>query len=283
MSALAPNRPRLIPDRLVLLNSCSRLTETFAASYVTHQTDHWQDSECSKMAAGKRDSVPAGRKRRARVVLRPAGKQAPSRSRPYHHGAVREKLIAEAFILAEEGGLAAVSLREAARRLGVSHTAAYHHFSGKADIVAAAAAIGMWRLAANLERAGNQTNSDALERICRLAAAYVEFALQNAAVFRLMFAPEVARKAGFPELRRASDAAAAPLVRALQDWRKRKNREHVDDEVRELAIAVWAMVHGLAVLAMDAQFDEGKLSVPAGDHAASYGAIARRAIGQLLG
>jgi AcrR family transcriptional regulator len=235
------------------------------------------------MAAGRRDSVPAGRKRRARGVPRPAGKQKPSRSRPYHHGAVREQLIAEAFTLAEEGGLAAVSLREAARRVGVSHTAAYHHFPSKADIVAAAAAIGMWRLAENLERAGNETTDDAAERICRLAPAYVEFALQNEAVFRLMFAPEIARKAGFPELRRASDAAAAPLLRALQDWHKRKKGKHVDDEVRELAIAIWAMVHGLAMLAMDAQFDEGKLSVPAGDRAASYGAIARRAIGQLVG
>lgn len=234
------------------------------------------------MAVDRNGSSPATRKRRAAVIPRRAGKQKPSPSRPYHHGAVREKLIAEAFVLADEGGLAAVSLREAARRVGVSHTAAYHHFPSKAEIVAAAAAIGMWRLAADLERAEDEYTNDAAERICRISNSYVEFALRNVAAFRLMFAPEVAHKTCFPELRRASDAAAAPLLRSVQRWHERKASDHVDEEVRKLAIAIWALVHGLAVLAIDAQFDEGELSVPAGDRAGSYCAIARGAIGRLM-
>ncbi len=224
---------------------------------------------------------PGAGRRRARVASARDGAQDAAPARPYHHGAVRERLVAEALALAGESGAAGVSLREAARRVGVSHAAAYHHFSDRAGLIAAAATEGMWRLAAALERAERDEAGDPAERVCRISAAYVDFALGEPAAFRLMFATEVAHKARFPELRAASDAAAAPLLRALQLWRGEASGA-IGEDVRQLAVTLWSLVHGLSVLALDRQLDEGELRVPAGDRAGSPRELASRATRLLL-
>jgi AcrR family transcriptional regulator len=190
-------------------------------------------------------------------------------------------LIAQALRLAEEGGLAAVSLREAARRVGVTHAAAYHHFPDKAEIIAAAATEGMWRLAGALELIGNEPARNRIDRVARIAAAYVEFALTERAAFRLMFAPEVAAKRRFPELRRASDQAAAPLFRVLNGWAN-GDSEWCDERIRELAVTIWSLAHGIAMLALDGQFEEGELRVPDADDSNSFVALAYRAVARHL-
>jgi AcrR family transcriptional regulator len=203
------------------------------------------------------------------------------RERAYHHGAVREMLLAEAFALAADGGVGAVNLREAARRIGISHSAAYHHFGDKSGIIVAAATEGMRRLARELEKAENEEAADPTERICRIAAAYVGFAIRDAAAFRLIFAPEVAHKSNYPELRGASDEAAAPLLRALAAWRD--SPELVDEEeLRELAVSLWSLVHGLSDLALNAQLDEGELRAPSPRHEETYRGIAWRAAARHL-
>jgi AcrR family transcriptional regulator len=180
-----------------------------------------------------------------------------------------------------EGGLEAVNLREAARRIGISHSAAYHHFGDKAGMVGAAATEGMRRLARELEKVEAKEAVDPAERICRIAAAYVDFAMRNPAAFRLMFAPEVAHKEGFPELRMASDEAAAPLLRALAVWRGSPG--HLDEEeLRELAVSIWLLVHGLSELALNAQLDEGELRISSPRTDDPYREIAWRAAARLL-
>jgi AcrR family transcriptional regulator len=183
------------------------------------------------------------------------------RAQPYHHGAVRERLLQEALALIAEGGTSALSLREAARRVGVTHAAAYHHFPDKSALVATLATDAMWRLARVLRVAERRVSASDLERVCRIGAAYVRFALRNPPSFRVAFAPEIAHKGEFPALRAASDAASAPLLRSLQ--RLRGTSGTLDDATRELGVAIWSLVHGLSVLALDAQFDEGELRVPA--------------------
>jgi AcrR family transcriptional regulator len=197
--------------------------------------------------------------------------------RPYHHGAVREQLVAEALKLARSEGAPGVSLREAASRVGVSHAAVYHHFRNRVELIAAAATDGMLRLARSLERVEQRPAGTATERVCRIGVAYVEFALTEPAAFRLMFATEVAHKAQFPELRAASDAAAAPLLRALRAWSGSASGA-TDVFVRELGLAIWALVHGLSVLALDNQFDEGELSISSPNRIASYREFARNAV-----
>lgn len=194
-------------------------------------------------------------------------------------------LVAEALVMATAQGAAGISLREAGRRIGVSHAAAYQHFPSKGALIAAAATEGMWQLAAELERAETRPARTAEHRIRRIAAVYVEFALREPGAFRLMFAPEVAHKQTFPELRAASDAASGPLQRAVAAWRTDQptpTPQRGPGQERELIVSLWAVVHGLAVLALDAQLDEGELRVEGARRPRSFGRLAARAVARLL-
>ena len=126
-----------------------------------------------------------------------------SKKQRYHHGDLRPALIAAATTLVEENGVGAVSLREAARRVGVSAPAIYRHFANKDSLLAAVAAEGFRDLGAALA-AASRSERDPLSA---MGMAYVRFALSRRGVFRLMFGPELAKRANFPELKSAADQA----------------------------------------------------------------------------
>jgi len=163
------------------------------------------------------------------------------KKRPYHHGRLRSALIATAKTLLEEGGVGAVSLRETARRVGVSAPATYRHFADKESLLAAVAAEGFRDLGAALAAAsGGRRDS-----LSAMGMAYVRFALSRRGVFRLMFGPEMAQRAKYPELKAAADQAFQWLKAGVQD----KTRAAPDSHLA--AIAAWALVHGLAQLFLD--------------------------------
>ena len=145
-------------------------------------------------------------------------------ARPYHHGDLRAALLDAADALLEAGE---VSLREAARRAGVSPAAAYRHFADKEALLAALAARHFAQFGAALAGAGIRAQGPA----------YVRFALERPGRFRLMFGPLLCRAGAHPELRAAADAAFAALTRAAGG--------------REAGIRAWALVHGLAHLMLD--------------------------------
>jgi AcrR family transcriptional regulator len=96
---------------------------------------------------------------------------------PYHHGNLRKALLDAAVALISEAGPQAFTLREAARRAGVSHNAPYRHFASKDELLAAVAAEGFERLAAAMRRA-TATGKSPLERLELCGCGYVEFALR---------------------------------------------------------------------------------------------------------
>lgn len=134
-----------------------------------------------------------------------------------------------------ETGPAALSLREVARRLGVSHNAPYRHFETREALLAAIAASGFDALAEATDKAANDMKARGL--------AYIVFALEQPAVFRLMFSDLIDRKA-FPEL---AAAAANGLERAASAI----GATYGDDP--EAVMAAWSFVHGLAQLLLDGQ------------------------------
>ncbi len=173
-------------------------------------------------------------------------------TRPYRHGNLPAALLAAARQILDENGLQAVGLRETARRVGVSATAAYRHFTSKEDLLASVAAEGFLELAAAMQSATRGANP-----LTRAGLAYIEFAHQNRGLFRLMFGPILAERAKYPALHAASLRVEAMLVRGVTDLDPRPlNDNHA-------AMAAWGLVHGLAHLIVDGFFPAGRATVQA--------------------
>jgi AcrR family transcriptional regulator len=166
-----------------------------------------------------------------------------STSRSYHHGNLRLALIEAALELLSEGGTEALSLRAVARRAGVSAMAPYRHFADKEALLAAVAAHGFDRLEATLSAADSGA-TDPRGALAAQGAAYVRFACDDPALFRLMFG--AARPRNSPELGSAGDAAYAMLARRVASFCLESERDDV-------ALTCWSVVHGLASLLVDGQ------------------------------
>jgi len=169
-----------------------------------------------------------------------------SKKQRYHHGDLRPALIAAARTLVEESGVGAVSLRQTARRVGVSAPATYRHFANKDSLLAAVAAEGFRDLGAALAAASRNER----DPLSAMGMAYVRFALSRRGVFRLMFGPELAQRATYPELKSAADQAFQWLQGGVQTRGRAAQDSHL------AAIAPWALVHGLAQLFLDGLLPE---------------------------
>src|SRR2546428_10887865 len=135
------------------------------------------------------------------------------KKRPYHHGNLRQALIDAALELIEERGVPALTLREVARRVGVTHAAPQRHFAGRAALVAAVAEQGFRGLGAHVAAVRASARTPA-QQLRALGVAYVEYALAHPAHLRVMFSPEVADKSRHPQL--APPAQAGPATPGQQ-------------------------------------------------------------------
>ena len=167
-------------------------------------------------------------------------RSAPASRETYHHGDLRAALLDVAEGLLDEGGPEAVSLREAARRAGVSPTAAYRHFADKAAMQAALAVRGFDAFAAALADAAAKESGDPLSAMGR---AYVRFAVARPGRFRLMFGTAVAERERHPELQAAIERASVGFRGAVE------GPQATDKLVAMLR--AWSMIHGLAQLIID--------------------------------
>lgn len=164
----------------------------------------------------------------------------------YHHGDLRGALVAAGLAVLEEGGdPSALSLREAARRAGVSAMAPYRHFADKDALLAAVAEIGFGRLRDALAEADRAP--DAYEALIGQGVAYVGFACTNPALFRLMFG--AAASCG-------GESAAKPAGAAYAVLAERVAALAAPDDAPEHALRCWAIVHGIAALAVDRQLPD---------------------------
>ncbi|MCA3012880.1 MAG: TetR/AcrR family transcriptional regulator [Myxococcaceae bacterium] len=168
-------------------------------------------------------------------------------------------LEASVRLIAEEG-LAGLSMREVARRAGVSHQAPYHYFDDKAAIVAALVERGFTRLADRLEAASRE--GLASQRLARTGRAYVAFALDEPVYFRLMFRPELADRARFPAVE-AAGARALGVLRRLVD---ESLGPRATPARREATVSMhWSLAHGLATLLLDGPLGASLAPGPARD------------------
>jgi AcrR family transcriptional regulator len=173
-------------------------------------------------------------------------KTKPIPSRPYHHGDLKQALLAEALAQISVNGAQALSLREVARATGVSHTSAYRHFPNKESVLATIAEQGFSTLTDMMRAASNMHLDDPVEGLLASGIAYVDFAVTFPEHLQVMFGGLITSKGEYPSLLAASLNAFGvleALVRAGQDLGLIRG-----SEARVVALAAWAQVHGLALL-----------------------------------
>lgn len=170
----------------------------------------------------------------------------------YHHGDLGRSLVAAAVTIIAEQGEAALTLREVGQRLGVSRTALYRHFDGKAALLEAVALEGFRRLRQTLEVALAAAATGHLDPIGAIAEAYVAFGAAHPAHYRTMFGPALRNQERGPALKAEGQAAFGVLARAIAEGQA-TGRLGPGDPAR-LAQVVWALVHGIVALDGDGQF-----------------------------
>lgn len=176
-----------------------------------------------------------------------------TKSPAYHHGNLRQALIEAGAQLIELNGVSGLSLREVAKQAGVSHAAPYRHFKDKNALLAGITEVGFSHLAGALQQVIIENSDAPREQLIEAGVAYVKLAIQNKQMFKLMFggAWEFFNDDG--EIRQTSDAAFNGLVEIIKSGQQKGVFKK--DDVRELALVAWSLVHGYAMLASTGQLD----------------------------
>ncbi|AWW39175.1 TetR family transcriptional regulator [Streptomyces sp. AS58] len=174
------------------------------------------------------------------------GDTGPRPRRPYHHGDLRRAVLGAALDAIATDGPSALSLRDLARRAGVSHAAPAHHFKDRTGLLTAIAAEGFGLLATAIGESADLKDA---------GARYVRFAREHPAHFQVMFTPELLR-ADDLELTTARALAGAALREAVSAVAP----ENRGSDPRLAGIAAWSLAHGFATLLLGHNLDE-----PVGD------------------
>jgi AcrR family transcriptional regulator len=190
--------------------------------------------------------------------------QVPRKSETYHHGDLKNALLGAARALANEVGVDNFTLREVARRAGVSSAAPYHHFADKNDLVRGLAIQAFESLTAELEAAA-QSEPNSVKQLEQIGLAYVRFALSHPNEFRFMFRRELCAPPGqFDPLQEVGRVSQAVLEKAILDGLHSKQLE---GQAPIMALMLWSVVHGLANILLETPFGKNTTSEAAQDMA----------------
>jgi AcrR family transcriptional regulator len=188
-------------------------------------------------------------------------------SRPrYHHGALREAMVAATVALVEELGPERVSVREAARRAGVSSGAPFRHFPSRAALLTAAAEEAMQRFRAEIDVAmAAAQGKDPLVRLSALASAYLRWAVRNPTLFEILGDRRPLDLENHDKLRRdLTDTQALVMTLLLEASALGLLRS---DDVFNLALNARTMIYGLAHMYVDRQLLEWGIDDAGAEHA----------------
>lgn len=173
----------------------------------------------------------------------------------YHHGDLHSSLLATATAMITEQGIDALSLRKLAERIGVSRTAAYHHFKDKHDLLSAIAAQAFVSWQSQAKQIFNDDQLSDSEKYRTFVHYYVRFATENAAIYKLMFGSTLWKKEGEKQnsSQKLIDAAYPSFqfqVEMTQYWQQ-KGLLPKSQKTLRLAQVSWATLHGIAQLVID--------------------------------
>jgi AcrR family transcriptional regulator len=188
-------------------------------------------------------------------VAKRAPRARPKRRRTYHHGHLREALLEAAERMIDDAGPETVTVREAARRAGVSPGAPFRHFASRTALLTAVAERAMARFLAEIARAeASADRADPAARLAALGRAYARWALRHPEQFRVISTRSLIDFDGSPTLRRDNDAIRALVEGIVADGQARGVFRAADPALVELAAK--ALSYGLARMAVDGHFPQ---------------------------
>ena len=186
--------------------------------------------------------------------------------RPYHHGNLRTALLAQAERTVRERGVQALSLRELAREVGVSHGAPRRHFPDRQALLDALAEEGFERLGVELRSAVDAAGEDFPARLRATAAPYIRFAARDAALLELMFAGKQHEQSG--RLHEAAERAFSVLLELIEQGQADGALEPGEPE--RVGLVLFATIQGIAALVTGGMIEAGQLDELVADATASF-------------
>ena len=189
--------------------------------------------------------------------------------RPYHHGDLRRAIVTAALEILSETQSMEFSLRELARRAGVSHNAPYKHFAEKRELLAAVSTAGFESLTQRMSNAMTG-HGNARAQLFAMLRAYVQHGVENPALYRLMFGGYLSTPdAGRPAIERAAaERTKAMLTGVIVEGalgRAISNTPRNERKIAGAILACWSLVHGLTMLLADSLVGPRKKSDALGD------------------
>jgi AcrR family transcriptional regulator len=172
--------------------------------------------------------------------------------------------------LVEASGTRGLSWREIARRADVSHSAPYRHFANKEELLAAVAEQGFRSLTERMVEEMAAAPDDVAKRLEAMAIAYVEFAAENPAHFRVMFGRDVPDINKHSALREAHDVTDGLFRAGVAQVLEKAGKIGMTVDADHFTLMAWSLVHGLASLTVDGRVgDVGQAAVDPGEHVRS--------------
>ena len=169
----------------------------------------------------------------------------------YHHGDLYASLIDTASEMIKADGIDGLSLRKLAERIGVSRTAAYHHFKDKNDLLCAIACQGFKKWQQISDTILTNESLDSENKYRQFVHAYINFATNNPSLYELMFGSTIWKNhQGTDELKSVAYASFQYQVEMTKNWQEKHLLPAREDSLR-LSQVMWATLHGIAHLLID--------------------------------
>ena len=173
-------------------------------------------------------------------------------SNTYHHGNLKQALIAAGQEILSKQGVEGLSLRKVAKKVGVSHTAPYNHFSDKQALLAAISTAGHEQLYQALLDTFDNSKHNCRKIIPEIAWTYLQFALDDPGRFKLMFSGALEEESDHPDYQQIALKNIMLLDEIISFCQG--SGQLTQGQVQPAAIKLWSAVHGFTILMLENQF-----------------------------
>jgi AcrR family transcriptional regulator len=180
------------------------------------------------------------------------------RKKAYHHGDLKNALIAAGADILSKEGVSALSLRKVAQKAGVSHAAPYAHFADKQALIAAISTEGYKKLYEQIALAADQYRSEPLRRFVEASWAYVQFALDEPDQFKVTLSGMIEKEQDYPAFVETAKQTFGLVVEVVEQCQQAGILRQGASDLT--AVSVWALIHGFVTLFMEHQISRTVLN-----------------------